>query len=351
MSKNSIRALGALVLCGLPAAALAQDFARPQDAAASETPAAPATTSDLEAATPGLTGSSNDVGWDAMTPQETAVRKGAEPDTMKMKLTPFYSYEDVGDLEDDAGNVEVSRWGADLRMDYIDQGGHMWAFRFGWEESDYDISDTPAAGAAEDALDNATVWSLSLVHQRRIDERWSAFGGVGMQYGGADGVSFSDGRNFMGGLGGIYDVNEDLTVGLGILVKEDFDDSAEVLPIPMLTYRIDEKTFVRLRGARADISHKVDDRITLRGLLELENRSYRLDDDVAGAPDGAVNDSHVLLGFGLDFAATETVTLRGKVGVILGQEYEIEDDRGSEIDTIDGDDTGFFVGLEAIVAF
>jgi hypothetical protein len=341
MHKIVIGALGAVAFIGAgqTAFALDQHEEKMDDSSA------------LESASHSLTGGSVDAGWDAVTPRDRGPRGAGEPNEIDLTFTPYFKHQDVGDLEDDAGDVEVDRVGMDLNLDYTDDTGQLWTFRWGWEESDYDIDDAPGGSAAEDALDDATVWSLSLVHRRRIDDQWEAWGGVGMQYGGADGVSFSDGRNFMGAVGGNYQVNEDLNVGLGILVKEDFDDSAEVLPIPMLTYRIDERNMVRWRGPRASFDHKVDDRITLRALLEYEMRQYRLDDDVAGAPDGAVNDSHLLLGGGVDYQVNEWFSVSGEIGVILAQEFEIEDDRGSEIDTVDGDDTGFFVGLSATFAF
>ncbi len=340
MQKFVIGALGALVLVGSSAAAVAGDSMAADDSSA------------LSSATRALTGNSVDSGWDALTPQETAtaVAKEDKRNTIDLKFTPFVRYEDVGDLEDDLGNVEVDRYGMALRMDLIDEAGNLWAFRFGWEESDYDVSDSPTT-AAEDALDDATVWSLSLVHQRRIDEKWSAFGGFGMQFGGASGVAFSDGRNFMGAVGGIYDVDEKLSVGLGIIVKEDFDDSTEFLPLPMLTYKVDDRTLIRWRGPRADVVRRIDERFSLRGFIAYERRQYRLDDDVPGAPDGSVDDTHVLVGIGMDFSANEWLLFSGEIGLITAQEYEIQNSRGSEIDTIDGDDTGLFLGLSATLLF
>ena len=345
MQKLVIRALGALALVAVPTLAIAADeYAADVDATATDT-------TELGAASHALTGSGNDSGWDALTPQHLAEAKAGKANTIDLKFTPFARHEDIGDLKHDDGNVEVDRYGADLRLDYTDDYGHTWNFRYGYEYSDYDVSDTPTS-AAEDALDNATVWSLSLVHVRKIDERWTGFAAVGMQYGGTDGVSFGDGSNAMAGVGGIYAFDEKLQAGLGIMGKQHFEDGWDVLPIPVLNYKIDDKNSVRVRGPRADFLHRLDDRITLRALLALESRAYRLDDDLASAAsDGVVIDSHVALGGGADFVVNEWFTLRGEVGVLLAQKYRIEDKNGNRVEKYEGDGTGFFLGLQAIVAF
>ena len=64
-----------------------------------------------------------------------------------------------------------------------------------------------------------------------------------------------------------------------------------------------------------------------------------------------MDDTHFLLGGGADVKVNDWFTVRGEIGLVFGQEYRVEKKRGNEVGTIDGDDTGFFIGLQAILAF
>jgi len=345
--KNTVSlALSAFALAALSSIAVADNHDAMDDPGATE----------LDSAAMDVGGTGDDVGFQAFTPADHGQAASNQIGTIDLKFTPFYRYEDAGDLNRDQGDIETERYGANLRLNYHDENRNLWSFRYGYEFSDYDISGAPAGSVAEDALDDATVYSLTFSHMRTIQDRWSGFAGLGYQWGGTDGVSFSAGRNFMGAVGAIYQQTDDLTFGLGILVREDFDDDAEVLPIPIVTWIIDDKMEVRVRGTRADVSYEVEDDLTAHGILAWESRSYRLEDDVEGTEveDGAVNDMHYVVGVGLDWQPRdyEWLTLTLETGVILGQKFEVENDDGHVEATVRQDDAvGFFVGFSATMAF
>ena len=341
MKKTMSLALGAFALVAMPMSAFADNHMEP-DATPAE--------SDLESAAKTVSGQGEDLGYNAFTPAKHDAIASDQIGTIDLKISPFFRYEDPGDLDDDAGDVETTRIGAVVRLDYYDEDRNQWSFRYGLEASDYDVSSAPSGSIAEDALDDALIYSITFSHMRTVADQWSAFAGFGYQWAGTDGVSFSDGRNFRGGGGAIYQMDEDLTLGLGILISDDFDDDAFILPLPIVTWHIDDQMRLRVRGTRADLEYDLEHDLTAHAILAYEFRAYRLEDEVEGtdAEDGVVNDSHVLLGVGLDWTPRDAdwLTLSGEVGAILGQKFEIEKKSGSTIETNRMDDSaGFFAGL------
>ena len=352
MNKTASLALGAFAVAAMTGTALAQD-AMAYDAAA---PAHDGAKSDLSTTITDVSGSAEDVGFNAFAPVEHTGHGKDQIGTIDLTLSPTYRYEDAGDLNKDAGDISVDRWGNTLRMDYHAEDDALWSFRWGYERSSYDISGGPKASLADDALDNATVWSLTLAHMRPINEEWSGFAGLGLQFGGSDDVSFSDGRNFMGAIGAIRKHDESLSYGLGIMVREDFEDDAIILPLPIVTWQVDERSVLRMKGLKVDYAYEVEHDLTAHAFLDYELRSYRIDKDpkFGAASDGSVDDTHWLLGVGLDWKPRdiEWLTVSGEIGAILGQKFEVQDDDGSEVATNRMDDNvGFFVGLSATLSF
>jgi hypothetical protein len=347
MKKSMSLALGAFALAAMPVAAFADNHME-----ADNTPAE----SDLESAAKTVGGQGEDLGYSAFSPKSHGDVGDDQIGTIDLKFPPFVRYEDAGDLKDDAGDVQTTRFGGALSLDYFDSDKNMWSFRYGYEYSDYDIGSTPVGSVAEDALDSATVYSLTFLHMRTIDEQWTAFGGFGYQWAGTDGVSFSDGRNFRGGGGALYQHDEDLTYGLGLVISDDFDDDAFIVPVPIVTWHIDENSRLRVRGTRADYEYDLEHDLTAHAILAYEFRAYRLEDEVEGtlAEDGVVNDTHVLLGVGLDWKPRDAdwLTVSGEIGAILGQKFEIEKKSVSTLDTVRMDDSaGFFAGLSVEMNF
>ncbi len=352
MNKTASLALGAFAVAAISGAALAQDATAHETTA----PAHDGAKSDLSTAITDVSGSAEDLGFNAFAPAEHTGHVKDQVGTIDLKYTPSYRYEEAGDLNKNGGDISVDRWGSALRMDYHAEDDALWTFRWGYERSNYDISGGRKASVADEALDNATVWSLTLAHLRPINEEWSAFAGFGLQFGGADDVSFSDGSNFMGAVGAIRKHDETLSYGLGILVREDFEDSAIVLPLPIVTWQIDERSALRVKGLKVDYSYDVEHDLTAHAFLDYELRSYRIDKDpkFGAASDGSVDDTHWLLGVGLDWKPrdVEWLTVSGEIGAILGQKFEVQDSDGSEVTTNRMDDNvGFFVGLSATLSF
>jgi hypothetical protein len=353
MTKTASLALGALALTVMSGAAIAQDAGAQNmgNSVGMEDGG-----SDLQAAAKDVGSSGDDVGFQAFTPPRHKQGASDQIGTIDLKFTPFYRYENAGDLNHDQGEIETSRYGANLRLDYHDEDRNLWSFRYGYEYSDYDVSSAPSQSIAEDALDDATVYSLTFSHMRTIQDKWSAFGGVGYQWGGTDGVGFSSGRNFMGAVGAIHEIDQNLTYGLGLLVREDFDDDAVVLPLPILTWIIDGQSRLRVRGTRVDYEYDVEHDLTAHGIFAWEYRAYRLEDEVENtrAKDGAVNDMHYILGVGLDWKPEDLdwLTVSLETGAIFGQKFEVEDDDGHVFSTARQDDAvGFFIGLSALLSF
>lgn len=329
----------ALVVAGLALAAV-----MPASAAETE--------SDLQDAVDATATTGGDYGFTALAPARWPTPgAAAEFDTLEMRVGARARHEDPGDLDDDLGDVEVDRYGGYAAARYTDDCGFLWVLRFDYEYSDYDVDTAFVRALGDELLDTARMWNLTFSHVRRVDEEWSAFGGVGLNVAYADGAEFSDSANFMGAAGAMYHYREDLEFGLGVFVKDDFEDSPNVMPMPVVNWNIDDLTRLTVRGPRLRVTRAIDKKLSVSAFVESEVREYRLDDDHV-LSEGSVEDSHVTLGVGGAYRFTDWFRVGVDVGLLLKQEYEWQDDDGDRVEKFDMDDSsGFFVGIEATLDF
>ncbi len=253
------------------------------------------------------------------------------------------------------GTIESTSFGADLGiMVPIDERARL-MLTFGVGITDYDI--TPAAGAVGTTaatvgtqFDTVMEYNFNGMYSRAMNAKTSFFvgGGVGFaaEGGGSDGFLW----NALGGFS--HKVNPQLSVGLGVGVFSRIEDDVRILPLPQISYQIDEHWSIGSTGPGARLNYKWSDQLGMGIQAKFDGKSFRIDDDNTLVPDGAVNISGVPVSYYIDYKGGENsrVSLFAEVGAVLGASMEVLNSSGNTV--IDEDiDPSVFVGAGLKIQF
>lgn len=257
------------------------------------------------------------------------------------------------DFEDDTGKIGVTRAEADFGL-AIPVAEHRWLdVGIFYERSWYHFKDVTGFGAGvTDPWDDAQTLRLTLGYRVGLGATWSYFLAAFLDSSGEDGADFSDSLTY-GGLGGLgYRVNDNLELGLGVLVASRLEDDPWVIPLPRLDWKLGEKVRLRLGGSRAGgaLTWDVSESVTVGLEAAYRSREYRLEDDNAAAPEGVVRDRQVPVGLALTWRASPHVWVGARAGFVAWQEYELLDRDGARVVEKEADATPY-VGASLRVAF
>lgn len=269
-----------------------------------------------------------------------------------LALDGFMTYDDPGDLESGGGDVQVTRGAAEFRLDATPLGEIEWSVSGGYEHSDYDFTTgaTPLIGGSSILVESVRAFDLSWDGSLRVDEHWTIFGGFGASIAGATGADFSDMVNFGGRIGAGYRVSDDLALGLGVFVREDFAEGVEVLPLFLVDWRLNDDLAFALEGPQAELVWSASESLRLSAFAAFEIRAYALADDGI-VPNGVFNDERVVVGVGADWRVASDVRLRGRIGAIVSQEFDVENANGEEVITAETDGTGLTASIGLSIRF
>ena len=290
-------------------------------------------------------------GLDAVTPGRwIPMPDGEHP--WALSIETYGQYTDTGDLEADAGDVSVVRGGIDVRLDAAAIGELDWSLSFGYEYSSYDFAtgSQPLSSGTSDLVDDVHAFDLSWDFTLPLDECWSLWGGVGALIAGESGADFSDMLNLGGRLGVAWRPTENLAVGLGLFVREDFADGEELLPLFLVYWRFATDWSFSLEGSQAEISLTPSDELRLAGFFAFEIRPSALADDGIVA-NGTFNDERYVAGLAADWRPADGLLIRGAVGAVLSQEFDVEDTLGEDAISVEADGTGLLLSIGLTISF
>jgi long-subunit fatty acid transport protein len=278
----------------------------------------------------------------------------SEPSRLSFSLRGYGEHSFTSDLDegegDEDGEVSVSRVGADFGVRYRATDKLSLSFDLGAEYSSYDFDNYTTVSGGGDPLEDVYLYQFSPRAAYKIDDRWSAFGGLILRWAGESDADFGDALTY-GGLGGAnYVVNDNLTLGFGVIVATRLEDDTFVIPILSIDWKINERW--RLSNeSRPGLAllYQASDTLTLILDANYTTRDYRLGDDNP-IPEGAVEDTRVPVSFGARWRALDRLTLTGRVGFYAYSKFEFRNDDGDRVDSVDVD-PGMFVAFEARVSF
>lgn len=251
------------------------------------------------------------------------------------------------DLDDSAGEVSVTRAGADVALLIpigekfkLSTGLDFEASFYDWDSPD-DV--VPGSGSS-DPWDEIYTVTLSLTGTYILDDKWSIFGGGFVSSSGESGADFGDTITGGGFVGVGYAFGPELTVQGGIGARSRLEDDARVFPVIGVQWKISEQFNLRTEGPGLRITYAANDQWSfyLRGAYEM--REFRLADDNRTVPDGVVEDQSVPIGFGVEWRPTGGLSIGLEAGAIVWQEYDIQSRSGRTLNEIETDPTPY-IGL------
>lgn len=259
------------------------------------------------------------------------------------------------DFDTAVGEIETRQYGADLGfMIPIDDRARL-LLKVGVELTDYDI--TPPAGAVGTTagtvgtqFDTVIEYGFDGMYTRAIDKERSFFVGGGIGFAGEGGASDALVWNALGGF--MFQVNPKLQLGIGVGVFSQIEDDVRIVPLPQISYTIDEYWSIRSEGPGARLNYKWSDDLSMGIQARFNGQSFRIDSDNTLVPDGAVNTTGVPVSYYIDFNGGDSsrVSLFAEVGVTLAGNMEILNSAGNTV--VDEDiDPSVFVGAGLKISF
>lgn len=258
------------------------------------------------------------------------------------------------------GDVAVSRVGADLTLSGAFNPSWRWYLPVAYEFSHYDFND--AGGLVNvtpetEPFENGHIVSLAPSLAYIIDEHWSVRGSFLVQASFESGASFGDSLTYGGVAAARYAFSKDFALSFGLAAKTRLEDSSLFIPIIGAEWRINDK--LRLgsgvggnggRGPGISLAYTPTDKLTLTFAGTYEFREYRLDQNDGDSSEGVFDDQRVNITLGLDWRATENISIGFRGGVSVWQEYEFKNDDGDTLHEVNGDPTGL-LGVNVSVKF
>ncbi|MBM4107999.1 MAG: porin family protein [Phycisphaerae bacterium] len=257
------------------------------------------------------------------------------------------------DFDDDSGKIGVTRADADVGFS-IAVAEHRWVdLGIFYERSWYQFDGVSGFGeGVTEPWDDVQSLRLSLGYRVGFNATWSYSVAGFVDSSAEDGAEFGDSLTF-GGLAGFgYKVNDNLELGLGLLVASRLEDDPWIIPLPRVDWKLGEKVRLRLGGARAGgaLAWEFSDALTLALEASYRSREFRLEEMNPAAPEGVGRDRQVPVGLALTWKACPNASIGVRAGYVLWQEYEVLDRAGNRLVEKDAD-AGPYLGASLRLSF
>jgi len=256
---------------------------------------------------------------------------------------------------DNGGKVELSRYGAELRLNYHVTDEDDLQFRFQYQRDDWNFSGTTGLGN-DDPWDLVTTMDLALQWTHQLQEKTQIFGGPIIKWSSDSGAAQSNSDVFGGMIGFVHVYSDTLTFGGGIGVIEALDDDDRLFPILVLDWKLsDEVTLTSDLATRygsrlgVELVWKPREDWSLGAGISYDYSRFRLDDS-GYAPEGVGEATSLPLQVRATYHPTPNVSITLLGGVVLGGELSVYDATGVNIESENYDSAGE-IGILARIKF
>ena len=182
-----------------------------------------------------------------------------------------------------------------------------------------------------------------------FDEQWTLFAIPTLRFYGESGASLSDSASG-GALAGVsYRVSDSLTIGPGIGVLSELEDSVSIFPILIVDWKITDRLRLETggglgatQGPGLDFKYRLSDTWSLGLGGRYESLRFRLDDK-GPAPDGVGGDRSFPVYLSVTYSRGRDMQVSAIAGVELDGELRLEDSNGQLI-TRDNYESAPFLG-------
>ncbi len=265
-------------------------------------------------------------------------------------LTPVGEFAFSGDLKGSPGTVSVARAGANLefnaRIDSqfrlglsVDAEGSWYRFR----------GATALIPGTSQPFNDVYLVRLTPSASYAFNQQWSVLAGAIVEFAGEPGADLGDSFT-AGGFGGVrVALAENFALTLGAAAKSSLEDDAIIYPLVGIEWQITPTVSFSTAGPGARLTAELTDSWAVFLQAGFQLREYRLDDD-SPLPAGVARDARIPVTIGLTWQPAESVkvTLRG--GVVVWQEFEIDNAAGLQISETNTKPAPF-IGLSADFQF
>lgn len=247
---------------------------------------------------------------------------------------------------DDGGSFSVNRLFVQGGPGYTIGDGRQVSFSVGYGFDGYDFSGHHGLAALKPWGDVHSL-RFSIPLRWRFDNKWSAFVGPTLRFTAESGADFNDAVSGGGFAGVAYRVNDRLTIGPGIGILTQLEDSTRVIPVLIIDWKITDTLSLNTgRGVGATLgpglalNWKPTSQWDLTAGGRMESLRFRLDDD-GEVPGGIGDDRAFPIYLGAVYSITPLIQAGLFGGVEVGGKLRLEDENGRKITEQDHDTTGF----------
>jgi len=257
---------------------------------------------------------------------------------------------------DDGGDFDVTRFDGSIDLTFELGDDLDMALNLGFERSMYDFSGGPGSFGMGNPWDDINTGSAGARFTLRTDNQWEIWGGPLVRFSAEDGADLGEAVTGGGTVGFTHHLGEELSLGAGIGVVTQLEDSTAIYPIIVVDWQIDDDLRLRTGGGVSTRgwggveliwSFAPEWELGLGG--GFESRQFLLNDN-GPFPDGIGEDSGLPIFARLGYDINPNVELNLIAGVIASGELRLENRSGTLIQEEDFDSTPF-VGINFRLRF
>lgn len=252
---------------------------------------------------------------------------------------------------DDGGNYSSDRYNIEAGRNYSWDYRTSASLALSYSYDDYNFSGNNTDGlAGQSPWNDIHSFSISTPLRKGINDNWSAFIIPSLRSTGEAGADFD--QTITGGAfaGAAYKFGKKLTIGPGIGVVSQLEESASIFPVLIIKWNITDKLSLNTgRGLAATLgpgltlSYKADQKWKFAVGGRYEKLRFRLDKN-GDIPGGIGEDSSFPLFGSCTYNVNRKTTLSLLAGVEIGGELTVEDSKGNTM-TEESSEPGVFGGL------
>ncbi|MFT5701731.1 MAG: hypothetical protein ACI8ZB_004632 [Desulforhopalus sp.] len=252
---------------------------------------------------------------------------------------------------DEGGGYNSGRYNVEVGQSYAWTRRDTVTLTLSYSLESYDFSDGQSDGIAFGTpWENIHTFSLSTPLRKGIGDGWTAFLIPSIRSTGESGAEFSETITGGGFTGISYRFSDRLTIGPGIGVFSQLEESASIFPVLIVNWKITDKISLETgRGLAATLgpgltlSYKATPKLRLGIGGRYEKLRFRLDKDgtVAG---GIGEDSSFPLFANCTYSINRKTSISLVGGMETGGELKIENSKGHKI-IEESSDPGVFTGI------
>lgn len=250
---------------------------------------------------------------------------------------------------DDGGNYSVSRASIEAGVAYATGPRNSFGLSIGYSRDDYRFDGTTGL-AGRSPWGSIDEYRISTPIRMGFGERVNAFAIPSVRWSAENGGDFGDAMTAGIIAGANYRISDRLTIGPGIGVFDEIEDSVNAFPILLIDWKITDTLSLETggglgatRGPGLQLSSSAISDWTIGLGARYETYRFRLDDKGAVA-DGVGEEKGVLTYLAATYSPNPGVSLSALAGFEVSGKLRLEDQNGLTIQSDEADPSPF-VGL------